>query len=224
MGGIIVRMKKKLLSAFGCLLIVAGGIALAILLSLVPVGYSDAEAATIGRKYFYGLPFPHYTAPGETIMGSFGQAVRLFPFNAAFWTVVVVFLSFIPKRKINWKRIIGVLLVDVVLFGVPAALVWWSDLNVKPSTLSNPTVQASQFPNDEARKARELELRNRIFKYYKDSNPNGLTADDIDMTGWEEADRKTNEGDFAVIFRFFDDVWKRSNEKKLASEGKSSAK
>ena len=157
-------------------------------------------------------------------MGSFGQAVRLFPFNAAFWTVVVVFLSFIPKRKINWKRIIGVLLVDVVLFGVPAALVWWSDLNVKPSTLSNPTVQASQFPNDEARKARELELRNRIFKYYKDSNPNGLTADDIDMTGWEEADRKTNEGDFAVIFRFFDDVWKRSNEKKLASEGKSSAK
>ena len=34
---------------------------------------------------------------------------------------------------------------------------------------------------------------------YKDSNPNGLTADDIDMTGGEEADRKTNEGDFANL-------------------------
>ena len=218
------RMKKKLLSAFGCLLIVAGGIALAILLSPVPVGYSDAEAATIGRKYFYGLPFPHYTAPGETIMGSFGQAVRLFPFNATFWAIVVAVLSCIPKRKINWKRVVGVIVIDAITFGVPAALMLRDDQDTKPAAWSNPTVQANQFLNEEARKARELELRNRIFKCYKDSNPNGLTADDIDMTGWEEADRKTNEGDFAVIFRFFDDVWKRSNEKKLAAEGKSPGK
>lgn len=111
-------MKRNLLSALGCLLIVAGGIALAILLSLVPVGYSDAEAATIGRKYYYGLPFPHYTAPGETIMGAWGQFVLLLPFNAAFWSVVVAFLSCIPSRKVNWKRIIAVLILNALVFGL----------------------------------------------------------------------------------------------------------
>ena len=207
-------MKKKLISVLGCLLIVVCGIILAALLMNVPVGYSDAEVDTIGRKYYCGLPFPRYIAQGETIMGSFGQAIMLFPFNAAFWAVVVAFLSCIPQRKINWKRIIGVLLLEVVLFGVPAALILWDDQDAKPAARSNPTAQRKQFPNEEARKARESELRNRIFNCFKDSNPNALTVDDIDMTGWEEADRKTNEGDFAVMFRFFDDVWKRSNEKK----------
>ena len=209
-------MKKKLMSVLGWLLIVACGIILAALLINVPVGYSDAEVETIGRKYYYGLPFPRYTAQGETIMGSFGQAVMLFPFNATFWAIVVAVLSCIPKRKINWKRIVGVIVIDVITFGVPAAVMLRDDQDAKPSTLCNPTVQEKQFPNEEARKARELELRNRILNCYKDSNPNGLTADDIDMTGWEEADRKTNEGDFAVIFKFFDDAWKRSNAKKLA--------
>ena len=111
-------MKRNLLSALGCLLIVAGGIALAILLSFVPVGYSDVEAATIGRKVYYGLPFPHYAAPGETDMGTFGQFLVLFPFNAAFWSVVVAFLSCIPSRKVNWKRIIAVLILNALVFGL----------------------------------------------------------------------------------------------------------
>ena len=111
-------MKTKLLSVLGCLLIVASGITLAILLSLVPVGYSDAEAATIGRKYYYGIPFPHYTAPGEAIMGAFGQFLVLFPFNAAFWSVVVAFLSCIPSCKVNWKLIIAVLVLNAVIFGL----------------------------------------------------------------------------------------------------------
>ena len=111
-------VKTKLLSVLGCLLIVASGIALAILLSLVPVGYSDAEAATIGRKYYYGIPFPHYTAPGEAIMGAFGQFLILFPLNAAFWSVVVSFLSCIPRRKVNWKRIIAVVLLNALIFGL----------------------------------------------------------------------------------------------------------
>ena len=111
-------MKKRLLSVFACLLIVASGIALAILLSMVPVGYSDAEAATIGRKYYYGIPFPRYTAPGEAIMGTFGQFLIRFPFNAVFWSVVVAFLSCIPSRKVNWKRIIAVLILNALVFGL----------------------------------------------------------------------------------------------------------
>lgn len=210
-------MKKIVMSALGGLGIILCGIILAALMSQVPVGFSDAEVATIGRKYYYGLPFPHYTAQGETIMGSFGQAVVLFPFNAAFWAVVVAFLSFIPKRKIIWKRIVSVFLIEVVLFGIPAALVWWGDQNVKPTTRSNPTVQANQFPNGEARKAREAELRKRVFKCFKHSNTNNLTIDDIDMTGWEEADRKANAGDFMAMILFVEDAWKRSNEKSLAS-------
>ena len=101
-------MKKKLMSALGCLLIVVCGLALAALLTNVPVGYSDADVATIGRKYYYGLPFPHYIADGESSMGTWGQAIRLFPFNAAFWSVVVAFLSCIPRRKMNWCRVIGI--------------------------------------------------------------------------------------------------------------------
>ena len=111
-------MKKKLMSVLGCLLIVVGGIVLAALLTQVPVGFSDAEVATIGRKVYYGLPFPHYAAPGETNMGTFGQFLALFPFNAAFWSVVVAFLSCIPSRKVNWRRIIAVLILNALVFGL----------------------------------------------------------------------------------------------------------
>ena len=110
-------MKKKLLSVLGCLLIVADGIILAFLLSLAPVGYSDADAATIGRKVYYGLPFPRCISQCETDMGAFGQFLVLFPFNATFWSVVVSFLSCIPSRKVNLKRIIAVLVLNAIIFG-----------------------------------------------------------------------------------------------------------
>lgn len=216
-------MKKKLMSVLGWLLIVVCGIIIAALLTNVPVGYSDADVATIGRKYYYGLPFPHYIADGESSMGTWGQVIRLFPFNAAFWSVVVAFLSCIPRRKINWKRIIGVLVTGAVLFGMPFALGWWGDQNVKPMTRSAQTESKKQFPNEEEKKAREAELRNRILKCFEKSNPNNLTADDIDMTGWEEADRKTDEGDFGAMLIFTDTAWKRSNAKKIAPNGCGSA-
>lgn len=44
------------------------------------------------------------------------------------------------------------------------------------------------------------------------------------MTGWEEADRKANAGDFMAMILFVEDAWKRSNEKKLASEVRPSPK
>ena len=112
------KVKKKVMAVLGCLLIIVCGLMLAALLTNVPVGYSDAEAATIGRKYYYGLPLPHYTAPGETIMGAWGRAMILFPFNAMFWTVAVAFLSCIPSRKIRWRRIVGVLLTEAALFAL----------------------------------------------------------------------------------------------------------
>ena len=93
------------------------GIALAILLSLVPVGYSDAEEVTIGRKFYYGLPFPYYTAPGETGLGSLGALIKCFPLNAILLSVVVAFLSCIPSRKVNLKRIIAVLVLNAIIFG-----------------------------------------------------------------------------------------------------------
>lgn len=111
-------MKKKLMSVLGCLLIVASGIVLAVLLSQVPVGYSDADAATVGRKVYYGIPFPRCVSQSETIMGAFGQFVLLLPFNAAFWSVVVASLSCIPSRKVNWKRIIVVLILNALVFGL----------------------------------------------------------------------------------------------------------
>ena len=116
-------MKTKLLSVLGCLLIVASGIALAILLSLVPVGYSDAEEVTIGRKFYYGLPFPYYTAPGETGLGSLGALIKCFPLNATLLSVVVALLSCIPSRKVNWKLIIAVLVLNAVIFGLLYGLI-----------------------------------------------------------------------------------------------------
>ena len=110
-------MKKKLLSVLGCLLIVADGIILAILLSQVPVGCSDAEEVTIGRKFYYGLPFPYYTAPGETGLGSLGALIKCFPLNAILLSVVVACLSCIPGRKVILKRIIAVLVLNAIIFG-----------------------------------------------------------------------------------------------------------
>ena len=43
-------VKKALFSVVGVLAI----------MSLIPIGYSDAEVATIGRMYYRGLPWPYY--------------------------------------------------------------------------------------------------------------------------------------------------------------------
>ena len=64
------------MSFLGCLLIFVCGIVLALLLSSIPVGYSDEDMATIGRKFYYGLPFPYYTASRETSLGSLGVLIK----------------------------------------------------------------------------------------------------------------------------------------------------
>ena len=116
-------MKKFLMSALGCLPIIASGFVLALLLSLVPVGYSDAEIDTIGRKLYRGIPWPYYVAQGVPIMYAFGQWLIRLPVNAWFWSVVVAFVSCIPGRKIRWRRIIAVAVVHVLLVG--ACLVYF---------------------------------------------------------------------------------------------------
>ena len=116
---------------------------------------------------------------------------------------MVALLSCIPGRKIKWRRVICVTLVEAVLFGVPAACVWISDM-------------AENSPDMiEARRHREKQLRRSIMYAHRESNPNNLTTDDLDMTGWEEADRKRKAGDDAAMRAFNEKAWKISNEKKL---------
>ena len=119
-------MKKIVMSALGGLVIVLCGIILAALMSQVPVGFSDGEAATIGRKFYYGLPWPCYVAAGSSSLSALGQTIRHFPVNAIFWTVVVALLTCIPGRKIKWRRIICVTLVEAVFFGAIVALVYFA--------------------------------------------------------------------------------------------------
>ena len=119
-------MKKIVMSALGGLGIVLCGIILAALMSQVPVGFSDGEAATIGRKFYYGLPWPCYVAAGSSSLSALGQTIRHFPVNAIFWTVVVALLTCIPGRKIKWRRIICVTLVEAVFFGAIVALVYFA--------------------------------------------------------------------------------------------------
>jgi membrane protease YdiL (CAAX protease family) len=53
--------------------------------------------------------------------------IKRLPFNAAFWSVVVSFLSCIPSRKIKWKRIIAVLLLNALVFGLLHGLMTQGD-------------------------------------------------------------------------------------------------
>ena len=110
-------MKKKLLSALGCLVILLCGFILALFMSLIPIGYSDAEIETIGRMYYRGLPWPYYVADGVSIMHGAGMWLERFPVNAVFWTVVVAFLSCIPRRRMNWRRVAVTALIALAIYG-----------------------------------------------------------------------------------------------------------
>ena len=197
------------MSALGGLGLILCGMILAVLMSQVPVGFSDAEVATIGRKFYYGLPWPSYVAEGVSSLSAWGKTIAHFPVNAIFWTNVVALLSSIPGRKIKWRRVICVTLVEAVLFGVPAACVWISDMADSPDMSENSPDLI------EARRHREKQLRRSIMYAHRESNPNNLTTDDLDMTGWEEADRKRKAGDDAAMRAFCETVWRISNEKKL---------
>ena len=119
-------MKKTLMAILGGLLIIICGVILTVLMSHVPVGFSDGEVETIGRKFFYGLPWPCYVAEGSSSLSALGQAISHFPVNAMFWTVVVACFSCIPGRKLRWGRIIGTIGTEAVVFGVLAALIWFA--------------------------------------------------------------------------------------------------
>ena len=119
-------MKKMMMSAVGGLGLILCGMILAALMSQVPVGFSDAEVATIGRKFYYGLPWPCYVAEGASSLSAWGKTIAHFPVNAIFWTIVVALLSCIPGRKIKWRRVICVTLVEAVFFGAIAALVYFA--------------------------------------------------------------------------------------------------
>ena len=119
-------MKKLVMSAVGGLGLILCGMILAVLVSQVPVGFSDGEAATIGRKFYYGLPWPCYVAEGSGPLSALGQTICHYPVNAIFWTVAVTLLTCIPGRKIKWRRLIGVTIAEAVFFGAIAALVYFA--------------------------------------------------------------------------------------------------
>lgn len=110
-------VKKALFSVVGVLAIMLCGFILALFMSLIPIGYSDAEVATIGRMYYRGLPWPYYVADGVAMMHGFGMWFERFPVNAAFWTVVMAFLSCIPGRRIRWRRVAVTALIALTIYG-----------------------------------------------------------------------------------------------------------
>ena len=118
-------MKRIFLSVSGWLAILLCGFILAVLMSLIPVGCSDAEVATIGRKFYRGLPWPYYVADGVSVMHGFGMWLERFPVNAVFWTEVVAFLSCIPGRKVRRWRVVGIALIAIAIYGSYAVYLHW---------------------------------------------------------------------------------------------------
>ena len=119
------RVKTALFSCVGMLAIMVSGFILALFMSLIPIGYSDAEVATVGRMFYRGLPWPYYVADGVSIMHGFGMWLERFPVNAVFWTVAVAFLSCIPRRRMSWHRIVGTALIALAIYGTYyVCLVW----------------------------------------------------------------------------------------------------
>ena len=97
---------------------------LTFLTSMVPIGYSDAEEATIGRITYYGFPVPHGAAPGYSLMENSGRAIEMMPYNLVFWTALLLFLFCIQSRRRYWK----LLVVTVISHGV-----FWAALYVLQS-------------------------------------------------------------------------------------------
>ena len=119
------RVKTALFSVVGMVAIMVSGFILAVFMSLIPIGYSDAEIETIGRMYYRGLPCPYSVADGVSIMHGFGMWLERFPVNAVFWTVAVAFISCIPGRRMNWRRVAVTALIALAIYGTfYVRLVW----------------------------------------------------------------------------------------------------
>ena len=110
-------VKTALFSVVGMAAIMLSGFILALFMSLIPIGYSDAEIETIGRMYYRGLPWPYYVADGVSIMHGAGMWLERFPVNAVFWTVAVAFISCIPGRRMNWCRVAVTALIALAIYG-----------------------------------------------------------------------------------------------------------
>ena len=120
-----VCVKTALFSVAGMGAIMASGFILALFMSQIPIGYSDAEVETIGRMFYRGLPWPYYVADGVSIMHGFGMWLERFPVNAVFWTVAVAFFSCLPKRKMNWRRVVGIALIALAIYGAYSVYLFW---------------------------------------------------------------------------------------------------
>ena len=118
-------VKTALFSLVGMVAIMLSGLILALFMSLIPIGYSNAEIETIGRMYYRGLPWPYYVADGVSVMHGFGMWLERFPVNAVFWTVAVAFLSCIPGRRMNWRRVAVTALVALAIYGACWVYLYW---------------------------------------------------------------------------------------------------
>ena len=118
-------VKTALFSLVGMVAIMLSGLILALFMSQIPIGYSDAEVETIGRMFYRGLPWPYYVADGVSTMHGLGMWLERFPVNAVFWTVAVAFLSCIPRRKMNWHRVVGTALIALAIYGTFYVYLVW---------------------------------------------------------------------------------------------------
>ena len=100
------------------LLATVGGWALTVLTLQVPLGFSDAQEATVGRIYYYGFPIPHGVAPGYSIMYSAGRALYSMPFNLAFWVAVILALLCWKNWRQFWKLFITIVILHCSLVGI----------------------------------------------------------------------------------------------------------
>ena len=83
-------------------------------------------------------------------------------------------------------------------------------------TVSVPQVQnGPKRVLDDEKLDREFRLKMLIFSFCGGSNTNRLTFEDLDLTGWDEVERK---GGTKALETFIKAAWKKADEKKIAAK------
>ena len=83
-------------------------------------------------------------------------------------------------------------------------------------TVSVPQVQSGpERVLDDEKLDREFRLKMLVFSFCGGSNTNRLAFEDLDLTGWDEVERK---GGTKALEAFIKAAWKKADEKKIAAK------
>lgn len=74
--------------------------------------------------------------------------------------------------------------------------------------------RAPESEREHARRERENRLKMILLSFGGASNTNNITFNDLDLTGWEEEEKKGED----ALMAFLEKVWERADAKKLAEK------